>query len=132
MKLTDLIRTAMEYRRNAQAGQSGFKVGAAVETRRGKVYGGCNVENATYGLTVCAERVAIWKALSEGDSEFRRLAIVADTEEVTPPCGSCRQIIWEYCGDIEVVLSNLQGRKARHRMRDLLPNPFDGRFLGRE
>jgi len=116
MKISDLIREAERVRLNARAAHSGFKVGAALETQKGKVFGGCNVENATYGLTVCAERVAIWKALSEGESAFRRIVIVADTESLTPPCGACRQIIWEYCGDIDVILSNLRGNRATYRM----------------
>jgi len=128
-RMADLIRAAAKARLNARAAHSGFKVGAAVETRKGKIFTGCNIENATYGLTVCAERVAIWKALSEGESEFRRIAIVADSDVLTPPCGACRQIIWEYCGDIEVLLANLEGKRARHRLRELLPHPFDTRFL---
>ena len=128
-KLADLIEAAREARINARAPHSGFKVGAALETHQGKVFGGCNVENATYGLTVCAERVAIWKALSEGETRFRRLVIVADSATLTPPCGACRQIIWEYCGDIEVVLANLDGHKARYRLSELFPLPFDNRFL---
>ena len=129
MKIGDLVRAAKQARLKARAPHSGFKVGAALETRRGKVYGGCNVENSTYGLTVCAERVAAWKALSEGESEFRRIVVVADTEELTPPCGACRQILWEYCGDIEVVLANLRSARTRFRLKELFPFPFDGRFL---
>ncbi len=132
MRISDLIRAAGRARLRARASYSGFKVGAALETRRGKIFGGCNVENSSYGLTVCAERVAIWKALSEGETEFRRLAVVCDTEDLTPPCGACRQILWEYCGDIEVVLANLRGVRARHRMKDLFPEPFDRRYLGRK
>jgi cytidine deaminase len=79
---------------------------------------------------VCAERVAVWKALSEGESEFLRIAIVADSETPTPPCGPCRQILWEYCGDIEVILANPRGRKAKYRLSELFPMPFDNRFLG--
>ena len=131
MKLVELIREAQQTRRNAQAPHSGFKVGAALETRRGKIFGGCNIENSTYGLTVCAERVAVWKALSEGESEFRRIVVLADTETLTPPCGACRQIIWEYCGDVEVILSNLRGNRATYRMSHLFPQPFDDRFLGK-
>ncbi len=130
MNISELVRKAERARIRARAAHSGFKVGAALETRNGKVFGGCNVENATYGLTVCAERVAIWKALSEGEDDFKRLVIVADSEDLTPPCGACRQIIWEYCGDIRVVLSNLKGRRATFRMSSLFPRPFDGRFLG--
>ncbi len=128
-KISALIDAAKKARLNARAPHSGFKVGAALETREGMIFGGCNVENSTYGLTVCAERVAIWKALSEGESDFRRIAIVADSETLTPPCGACRQIIWEYCGDIDVHLSNLKGKKARYRFSELFPLPFDKRFL---
>ncbi len=131
MKMSQLIRAAARARLNARADHSLFKVGAAVETREGKIFTGCNIENATFGLTVCAERVAIWKALSEGESSFKRIVIVADTARLTPPCGACRQIIWEYCGDIEVVLSNLGGKRATYRMSALFPQPFDDRFLGR-
>jgi cytidine deaminase len=129
VSVDSLIQKAEGARLNARAPYSGFKVGAAVETSRGEIFTGCNVENSTYGLTVCAERVAIWKALSEGASEFKRLAIVVDTEELTPPCGACRQVIWEFCGDIEVVLSNLRDKRATYQMRNLLPHPFDRRFL---
>ena len=127
-----LIQKAERARMNARAPYSGFKVGAAVETARGEIFAGCNVENATYGLTVCAERVAIWKALSEGASEFKCIAIVVDTEDLTPPCGACRQVMWEFCGDIEVVLSNLNGKRASYRMSDLLPLPFDQRFFTKD
>ncbi len=130
MRLVDLVRAARQARLNARAAHSGFKVGAALETRRGKVYSGCNIENSTYGLTVCAERVAVWKALSEGELEFKRIVVVADTEELTPPCGACRQILWEYCGDLEVILANLSSAKAQYRMAELFPSPFDDRFLG--
>ena len=74
------------------------------------IYTGCNVESASYGLTVCAERVAIWKGISRGVTKFGRIAVVVDTEELTPPCGVCRQIIWEFCGDVPVILSNLHGK----------------------
>ena len=108
---------------------SGFKVGAALETDTGEIITGCNIENATYGLTICAERVAIFKALSEGRRSFTRIAVVADTADPTPPCGACRQIIWEFCGDAEVILANLTDVKATMRMKDLLPLPFDKRLL---
>ena len=130
-RLPNLIQTARQARLRARAEYSGFKVGAALETRGGKVYTGCNVENSTYGLSVCAERVAIWKALSEGEMGFRRMIVVADSETLTPPCGACRQIIWEYCGDILIVLSNLGGKRKSYRMSDLFPVPFDNQFLGK-
>jgi cytidine deaminase len=124
-----LIAAARRAREHAVASFSGFKVGAALETRDGVVITGCNVENATYGLTICAERVAVFKALSEGHRHFTRVAIVADTDAPTPPCGACRQILWEFGGDLEVVLANLREPKGVHRLKDLLPLPFDARLL---
>ena len=124
-----LVSSAREARQRAVADYSGFKVGAALETAAGEIITGCNIENATYGLTLCAERVAMFKALSEGHRDFRRLVVIADTADPTPPCGACRQILWEFAGDIEVLLANLEGVAARHQMRDLLPGPFDKRFL---
>ena len=106
-----------------------FKVGAALETDTGEIITGCNIENATYGLTICAERVAIFKALSEGRRSFVRIAVVADTDRPTPPCGACRQIIWEFCGDVEVIIADLADVKTTMRMKDLLPLPFDRRLL---
>ena len=91
------------FAENAHAPFSKFQVGAALEDDTGRIYTGCNVENATYGLTVCAERVAIFKAISEGARKFRRVAVAADTDTLTPPCGACRQILWEFCGDVEIV-----------------------------
>ena len=126
----DLVAAARAVREHAAADYSGFKVGAALETRGGAIITGCNVENATYGLTVCAERVAVFKAISEGHREFTRIAIVADTDSPTPPCGACRQILWEFGGDIEVILANLKDVKATLRMKDLLPLPFDRSLLG--
>ena len=124
-----LIAAATEARTKAQARYSSFQVGAALETPDGRIVTGCNIENATYGLTLCAERVALVKALSEGIHIFTRLAVVADTKAPTPPCGPCRQLLWEYCGDIDVVLANLDGPLARYRLASLLPLPFDGRLL---
>jgi len=128
----DLVTAAREARKRARAAYSHFKVGAALETADGHVVTGCNIENATYGLTLCAERVATFKAVSEGYDSFRRIAIVADTETPTPPCGPCRQILWEFAGDIEVILANLTEEKGRYRLSDLLPLPFDARFLKKE
>lgn len=124
-----LIEAAVKARENARAPFSNFKVGAAVETKNGKIFTGCNVENASYGLTMCAERVAIFKAVSEGETEFTRLAVVADTPELTPPCGACRQIIWELCGDIPVTTANLKGETEILQMRKLFPRAFDAKFL---
>ena len=107
-----LVEAARDARERAVADYSGFKVGAALETADGRIVTGCNIENATYGLTVCAERVAMFKALSDGHRDFRRIAIVADTASPTPPCGACRQILWEFAGDIEV-----DPREPRNRRR---------------
>ena len=124
-----LIDAARRARENAVAKFSQFKVGAALETGDGTIVTGCNIENATYGLTICAERVAMFKALSEGLRAFTRIAIVADTEAPTPPCGACRQILWEFGGNLEILLANLQAETGRHQLRDLLPLPFDARLL---
>jgi cytidine deaminase len=124
-----LVAAATAARQFAHARYSQFPVGAALETEDGTVITGCNIENATYGLTLCAERVALVKALSEGHRLFTRVAVVADTGNLTPPCGPCRQLLWEYCGDLEVILANLAGGQARYRLSALLPLPFDGRLL---
>jgi cytidine deaminase len=124
-----LIAAARSTREHAYAPFSNFRVGAAVRAKSGRIFTGCNVENATYGLTLCAERVAVFKAISEGERGFDAVAVVADTDVLTPPCGSCRQILWEFCGDAEVILANLQGKIERCRMSELLPRPFDQSFL---
>ena len=119
----------MRARENAHAPFSHFRVGAALEDAEGRIYTGCNVENATYGLTMCAERVAVLKAISEGARKFRRVAVVADTETLTPPCGACRQVLWEFCGDVEMVLANLGGKTETLRLGTLFPRAFDASFL---
>jgi len=124
-----LIEAATAARLQSVAPFSNFLVGAALQTKAGKVYTGCNVESASYGLTVCAERVAIWKALSEGERDFTDLVVVADTESLTPPCGTCRQIIWEFAKHARIVLANLNGQSEEVSIRDLLPRAFDARFL---
>ena len=124
-----LIEAAVKARENAVAPYSRFLVGAALEDDAGRIHTGCNVENSTYGLTLCAERVAVFKALSEGARRFRRIAVAADTETLTPPCGACRQILWEFCGDLEIVLANLQGPTRSYRLAELFPSPFDDSFL---
>ena len=125
----ELIKTATAARLQSVAPFSNFLVGAALRTKDGKVFTGCNVESASYGLTVCAERVAIWKALSEGERDFTDLVIVADTEQLTPPCGTCRQIIWEFAKHARIVLANLRGQKEEVDIVHLLPKAFDARFL---
>jgi cytidine deaminase len=128
-KVKELVEAAREVREKAYAPFSNFRVGAALETGSGEVFTGCNVENASYGLTMCAERVAIFKAISEGEKDFARIAVIADTKELTPPCGACRQIIWEFCGDIPVTMANLQGATETLQMSELLPRAFDTKFL---
>jgi cytidine deaminase len=120
-----LIEAAKQARENAHAPYSNFRVGAALRSTSGRIFGGCNVENATYGLTICAERVAIFKALSEGERGFSAIAVVTDTEVLTPPCGACRQLIWEFCGDIPVSMANLKSKMEVIQMRELFPRPFD-------
>lgn len=126
---SDLIEKATAARDRALAAYSGFKVGAALATTQGQIYTGCNIENVSYGLTVCAERVALWKALSEGARDFRQIMIVTDTPILTPPCGACRQLLWEYCGDIVVHLHSLQGLDKEYKLSELLPVPFDNHNL---
>jgi cytidine deaminase len=129
MNPEELIARAVEVRENACAAYSHYKVGAALLASSGKVYTGCNVENATYGLTVCAERVALWKALSEGERTFTQIAVVTSSEPPASPCGACRQLLWEYCGDMEVILANLQGFRKTLRLAEIFPRPFDRSFL---
>jgi cytidine deaminase len=124
-----LVLAARSARECAHAPFSKFKVGAAIEDEDGKIYAGCNVENATYGLTICAERVAVFKAISEGASKLVRVAVVADTVELTPPCGACRQILWEFCGDAELILANLAGASEHLRISQIFPRPFESSFL---
>jgi cytidine deaminase len=124
-----LLAAALTARENAFAPFSKFKVGAAVEGSDGRIHTGCNVENATYSLTVCAERVAVFKGVSEGERRFKRVAVAADTEKLTPPCGACRQILWEFCGDVEIVLVNPRGKIEEYRLKELFPKPFDVSYL---
>src|SRR5262249_22160972 len=125
----DLIQSAVEARSRALAPYSEFKVGAALRTKNGAIYQGCNIENASFGLTVCAERLALLKALSEGEREFTEIAVVTDADSLTPPCGPCRQLLWEYCGDIEVHLHSVQNLDRTFRLAELFPHPFDAENL---
>jgi cytidine deaminase len=124
-----LISAAKQARVNAHAPYSNFRVGAALRSTSGRIFGGCNVENATYGLTVCAERVAIFKAISEGERGFDAISVVTDTDTLTPPCGACRQLIWEFCGDVPVIMANLKGKVEVIQMKALFPRPFDSSNL---
>ncbi len=124
-----LVEAALAAREHARARFSGFRVGAAVEDEDGRVFTGCNVENASYGLTMCAERVAVFKAISEGAGPLKRILVVADTDVLTPPCGACRQILWEFCPEAELILANLSGKQERMPMKEIFPRPFDASFL---
>ena len=125
----EVIDAALAARERSVAPFSNFYVGAAVRTKEGKIYTGCNIESASYGLTVCAERVAIWKALSEGERDFTNLAVAVDTQVLTPPCGTCRQIIWEYAKHADIVMVNVRGDREAVHIENLLPRAFDARFL---
>ena len=127
--MDELLQAALNARQYACCAYSHFQVGAALEDDSGRIHTGCNIENASYGLTVCAERVAVWKALSEGARKFRRIAVAADGHKLAPPCGPCRQILWEFCGNIEVALVNLRGERRMFRMAELLPEPFDDKVF---
>lgn len=127
--INNLIKLSRKAREKAYAPFSNFKVGAIVVSQDGKFFTGCNIENASYGLTVCAERVAIWKAISDGERDFSYLCVVADTDELTPPCGACRQIIWEFCGDVTIIFANLKGKHEIIQMKYLLPRAFDAKFI---
>ena len=129
MNLDALVAAAKQVREKAHAPYSNFKVGCAIEDENGRVFTGCNVENASYGLGLCAERVAVFKAISEGAAKLLRIAVVADTDTLTPPCGACRQILWEFCGDAELALENLAGKRETMTVKQILPRPFDASFL---
>jgi len=128
-RLDRLVEAALSARERAYAPFSRFKVGAAIEDEDGRVFTGCNVENSTYGLTICAERVAVFKAISEGASKLMRVAVVADTAVLTPPCGACRQILWEFCGDAELTMANIQGQVETISLQEIFPRPFDASCL---
>jgi cytidine deaminase len=125
----NLLSAATAARAHAIAPYSGFRVGAALESRDGRIFSGCNVENASFGLTMCAERVALLKALSEGAREFRAIVVVADAATPTPPCGACRQLLWEHAGNLIVVLASTSGTTGEYQLAELLPHPFDARLL---
>lgn len=119
-----LVKAARQAREQARAKYSKFKVGSALLCSDGRVFTGCNIESSSYGLTICSERVALFKALSEGADNFIRIVVVADTDELTSPCGACRQVLWDFCGDLEIVLANLAGKSKTLRLAELFPEPF--------
>jgi cytidine deaminase len=127
----ELIQEAEKARLRAYAPYSKFKVGAALLTKTGKVYTGANVENGAYGLTVCAERAAVLKAVNEGDKDFVKIAVVADKNPPVTPCGPCRQVLSEFAKDMKIVCANLQGRVNRYTLRELLPQAFGKRSTDR-
>jgi cytidine deaminase len=129
MSIDALIEAASQARERAHVPFSKFKVGAAVADENGQIFTGCNIENASFGLTMCAERVAVFKAVSEGAAKLMQIAVVADTDRLTPPCGACRQILWEFCGDAELVLGNLAGQRTTLSLGEIFPKPFDASFL---
>lgn len=129
MNYLELIAVAVEARKHAYAGYSNYQVGSAVVTGSGKVYSGCNVENSSYGLTVCAERVTVWKALPDGERDFAQIAVVTSSDPPASPCGACRQVLWECCGDIEVILANLEDKFTKLMLSELFPLPFNNSSL---
>jgi cytidine deaminase len=124
-----LIEAATRARQRAHAPFSRLNVGAAAEDENGYIHTGCNIENASYGLTICAERLAVFKAISEGAQRIIRIAVVADTDQLTPPCGACRQILWEFCSGAELTLANLNGNQETMSVKDIFPRPFDASFI---
>jgi cytidine deaminase (EC 3.5.4.5) len=124
MDKNEVIKQAIEAMENAYAPYSKFKVGAALLTKSGKIYTGCNIENSSYGASVCAERVAIFKAVSEGEHDFELLVVATKTEEPSPPCGICRQVISEFSNDLPIILVNDKGSIIETNINKLLPFPF--------
>ena len=127
--IDSLLDAALAAREKAHAPFSRFKVGAALQAADGTIFAGCNIESVAYGLTLCAERVALFKAVSEGVHEFSRVVVVADTAAPTPPCGACRQLLWEFCGNASLTMSNLSGKREDLLLGDLFPRPFDASYL---
>ena len=126
-----LLRSARKAMKNAYAPFSGFKVGAAILTAKGDVFLGCNVENSSYGMTNCAERTAIFSAVAAKGPRLEIVAVAVANAQGVPcsPCGACRQILWEFCGDAELTLVNPRGKTETFRMKDIFPRPFDASFL---
>jgi len=129
MVKSSLIRAAVQAKNRAHAPYSDFRVGALLLTKNGKAYSGCNIESSSYGLTICAERVALFKAISEGEEGFQQIYIATDHEQFCPPCGACRQVLWELAGDIEVIMINRERKHRSRQLSELLPDAFDGQFL---
>ncbi len=122
--IAGLVKTAEDARDKSEARYSHFRVGAAIESKDGKIYSGFNIESSSYGLSMCAERVAVWKAITAGESKFRRIAIVSDAKDFCSPCGACRQVLFELAGDIDVYMTNHLGEIRKERLSSLLPFAF--------
>lgn len=131
MRYLKLIAAARRAKRFSYSPFSKFQVGAAVMTRGGKIYTGCNIEISTFALTICAERTAMFKAISEGEKSFTAIAIASDASKLVPPCGACRQVLMDLAGDIDVVMANRRGKRSVVRLRELFPHPFGAVFFTR-
>ena len=127
MSYNELVQKAIGMRSQALAPYSNYKVGAAVLTESGKIFGGCNIENSSYSLTICAERVALFKAVSEGETKFKALSV--STNNAGMPCGACRQVIWDICGNISILICNTNKLITKTESIRLLPMPFDNTKL---
>ena len=129
MTSKELINNTLKERESAKAFFSNFRVGAILVTEDDKLYRGCNIEISSFGLTICAERVAIFKAVSEGEQHFKSIFIASDSEKITTPCGACRQVLWELAGNIEVIMINRNGEYQKANLSELLPLSFDKSYL---
>ncbi len=127
--VSKLIASAEAARKKSDAVFSHFKVGAAIETESGKVFSAFNVESSSYGLSMCAERIALWKAITTGESKFKRIAVVSDAADFCPPCGACRQVMFDLAGDIDVYMTNKNGDVKKERLSSLLPQAFTVKTL---
>lgn len=125
-----LISQAKKVNQLAIARYSNFKVGAALMTTNGNIFTGCNIEVSSYGLTICAERVALFKALSEGAKDFKKLVIYTETEDFCPPCGACRQVIWDFAPDISIILVNIKNQEKEVSISEFYPHAFGDHFFG--
>lgn len=119
-----MVKIAKESANRAYTPYSKFKVGAAILTKTGKIYSGCNIENVSYGLTICAERVAIFKALSEGERNFSQLIIYSQTKDFTMPCGACLQVLAQFCRNLKIIIVNQSLKKKTYQLKNLLPKSF--------
>ena len=129
IELTELVSKAIAVQEESFSPYSKFRVGAALQTDDDQIFTGCNIESSSYGLTICAERVALFKAISEGKRSFYRMVVVTDTEDFCPPCGACRQVLWDFAKTLEIILVNNNGKQKTHKIIDLYPEAFDGDFL---